>query len=61
MDYEAIKAVILARLKQWQETQAEPQSKAITYPGVESAQIAGVFVREVLQDLQQAYQARRTA
>lgn len=61
MDYEAVKAIIMARLKQWQETQAEPQSKAITYPGVESAQIASVFVREVLQDLQQAYQARKAS
>ncbi len=58
MDYEQIKVIILARLKQWKEAQEQPHDRkdaGVAYFSLGQVQTAGYFCEAILQDLRTAF------
>lgn len=49
MDYESVKAILMARFKEWQKAEGDIRSSITGY------QIAQMFIEDVLKDLRTAY------
>ncbi len=58
MEYEQVKVIILARLKQWKEAQEiahDTKDTGVAYFSLGQVQTAGYFCKAILQDLETAF------